>query len=296
MGFFAALFSLLRGNAQTIVPLYGDTDHIPNARPTADTETIINWSASNVSRPTLTIYKPSGRKATGTAIVICPGGGYTHLAMGHEGYDVAKRLADSGIVAIVLKYRLPDDRIMVDKTIGPLQDAQRAIQYVRENAAALSVDPHKIGIMGFSAGGHLASSEGTHYEHSYIPNPHHTSLRPDFMVLGYPVISFTDSLAHMGSRDNLLGKNPPEDAILHYSGELQVNKHTPPAFLFHAKDDNTVKVQNTLDFADAMRRHHVPVEVYLYENGGHGFGMHNKTSDVDWFNLSLAWLRAQGYL
>jgi acetyl esterase/lipase len=293
MGFFAVLFSFLRGNAQTIIPLYGD--NIPNARPTADTETSANPDhVSNVSRPTLIIYKPSG-KATGTAIVICPGGGYAGLAIGHEGKDIARRLADSGIVGVVLKYRLPDDRTMVDKTIGPLQDAQRAIQYVRENADSLGVDPHKIGIMGFSAGGHLASSEGTHFSHSYIGNPLHISLRPDFMILGYPVISFTDSLAHMGSRTNLLGLNPPQDSIIKYSGELQVTRHTPPTFLVHAKDDGVVKVQNTLVFAEALRKHHVPVEVYLYENGGHGFGMYNKTSSVDWLAIALTWMHGQGF-
>jgi acetyl esterase/lipase len=294
MGLFAVVFSFLRGNAQNIIPLYGD--NIPNARPTANTETTDSSNhIANVSRPTLTLYMPARGKATGTAVVICPGGGYVGLAAGHEGKAVAQRLADSGIVGIVLKYRLPDDRTMVDKTIGPLQDAQRAIQYVRENAARLGVDPHRIGIMGFSAGGHLASSEGTHYNQSYISNPLHISLRPDFMILGYPVISFTDSLANKGSRDNLLGPNPPQDSIIKYSGELQVTDQTPPTFLVHAKDDNVVKVQNSLDFAEALRKHHVPVEVYLYEHGGHGFGMNNRTSSVDWLAIALTWLHTQGY-
>lgn len=294
MALFTASLSILRGNAQNIIPLYGDS--IPNARPAANTETIDSLGhAANVSSPTLTFYMPERGKATGTAVVICPGGGYVMLATGHEGKEVAERLADSGIVGVVLKYRLPDDRTMVDKTIGPLQDAQRAIQYVRENAGRLCVNPDRIGIMGFSAGGHLASSEGTHFNESYISNPLHTSLRPDFMILGYPVISFTDSLAHRGSRENLLGKNPPADSIIKYSGELQVTDQTPPTFLVHAKDDKTVKVENTLVFAGALRKHHVPVEVYLYEQGGHGFGLHNKTSSVDWLAIAVAWLHKQGY-
>ena len=279
-------------SAQTIVPLYpGDA---PNSKPYPDYEQIADRRYTHVSRPTLTIYLPKG-KPTGTAIVVCPGGGYSALAMGHEGIDVAARLADSGIVAVVLKYRLPNDSTMVDKTIGPLQDAQRAIQYVREHAKQWGVDPHRVGIMGFSAGGHLASTAGTHYDQSYIANPHHIKLRPDFMVLGYPVISFSDSIGHRGSRDHLLGTNPPADSILKYSNELQVTSKTPPAFLVHAKDDKTVEVSNTIHFVEAMRAHDVPVEAYYYENGGHGFGMHNATSDVDWLALALRWLHGQGF-
>lgn len=274
------------------VPLYpGD---VPNSKTYPDYEMVNNMRYTHVSRPTLTIFKPTG-KPTGTAIVICPGGGYSALAMGHEGLDVAARLADSGIVGVVLKYRLPNDSTMEDKTIGPLQDAQRAIQYVREHAKEWGVDPHKVGIMGFSAGGHLASTAGTHFDQSYIANPRHISLRPDFMVLGYPVISFSDSIGHHGSRDNLLGKNAPADSILKYSNELQVTSNTPPAFLVHARDDKVVPVANSIHFVEAMQAHNVPVEVYYYDAGGHGFGMHNKTSDFDWLALALQWLHGQGF-
>jgi acetyl esterase/lipase len=284
--------SIMRLSAQTIVPLY--PGNIPNSKPYPDVEQADGMTYSHVSRPALVIFRPSG-KATGTAIVVCPGGGYVHLAMGHEGLDVAKRLADSGIVAVVLKYRLPSDSTMVDKTIGPLQDAQRAIQYVREHAREWGVDPHRVGIMGFSAGGHLASTAGTHFGQTYISNPRQISLRPDFMVLGYPVISFSDSIAHHGSRDNLLGENAPADSILKYSNELQVTSRTPPTFLVHARDDKVVPVANTIHFAEALRAHDVPVEVYYYEAGGHGFGMHNKTSGVDWFAIALQWLHGQGF-
>ena len=279
--------------AQTVIPLYPGA--IPNSKPSDEKETVDTSGGvlriGHVTHPTLTLYKPM-RNGTGrTAVVICPGGGYSILAAAHEGSDVAKRLADSGIVAVVLKYRLPDDAIMIDKSIGPLQDAQRAIQYVRENAAGWGVDPQRIGIMGFSAGGHLASTAGTHFNHAYIPNPKHTSLRPDFMILIYPVISFTDSIGHMGSRDNLLGKNPPQDSIIKYSNERQVTDKTPPAFLMHARDDNTVPVANSLDFAAAMQAHHVPVKLYLYDFGGHGFGMHNQAMPEDWMGPAIEWLR-----
>ncbi len=299
--------------AQTPIPLYGNQP-IPNSKPTPNEETSSVDGGilriQKVSRPTLNIYMPAGvptsaasgipnSTASGkkgrTAIVICPGGGYWVLAAAHEGSDVAQRFADSGIVAIVLHYRLPDDSTMVDKTIGPLQDAQRAIQYVRENAASLGVDPHKIGIMGFSAGGHVASTAGTHYQHSYIDNPKHTSLRPDFMILGYPVISFSDSIGHRGCRDQLLGVNPPADSIIKYSNELQVTDHTPPSFLVHAKDDKTVNVDNSINFALALKAHHVAEEVYLYEQGGHGFGLHNPTSNVDWLALAITFIHKQGF-
>ena len=153
------------------------------------------------------MYTPAAVNERKAAVIICPGGGYARLAASHEGSDVAKTFNEWGITAFVLKYRLPDDTIMIDKSIGPLQDAQRAIQLVRENAAKWNIDPSKIGIMGFSAGGHLAATASTHFSKAVIDNPYNISLRPDFSILGYPVISFTDSLAHMGSRNNLIGKN-----------------------------------------------------------------------------------------
>jgi acetyl esterase/lipase len=288
----------MRIQAQTPIPLYG-SQPIPNSKPTPNEETSSVDGGilriQKVSRPTLTIFAPKGKAHNRTAVIVCPGGGYVVLAAAHEGSDVARRFADSGIVAIVLHYRLPDDSTMIDKTIGPLQDAQRALQYVRENASSLGIDPHKIGIMGFSAGGHVASTAGTHYGHNYIANAKHTSLRPDFMILGYPVISFSDSIGHRGCRDQLLGVNPPADSIIKYSNELQVTDHTPPTFLVHAKDDKTVNVDNSINFAAALKAHHVPGEVYLYEAGGHGFGLHNPTSSVDWLALAISFMHKQGF-
>lgn len=284
--------------SQTTIPLY--TDSIPNSKPTTDEEkSEINKDSvliiSNISRPALTIYQPEKAERTGTAVIICPGGGYSVEAAGHEGADVAKRFSEMGVTAFVLKYRIPNDQTMVNKEIGPIQDAQRAIQLVRERSGEWGINKNHIGIMGFSAGGHLASTAGTHFQHTYIANPKNTSLRPDFMVLVYPVISFTDSIGHEGSRDQLLGKNASQEKIKEYSNEFHVTSKTPPAFLVHAKND-PVKVQNSLAFAKALKEHGVPAEMYLYEKGGHGYGMNNKTSPVKWMDLVEQWMKKMKFM
>lgn len=284
--------------SQTVIPLYKDS--IPNSKWTPDTETSeINADSilivHNITRPTLSIYLPSKNKNTGAAVVICPGGGYGIAAAGHEGADVAKKFTEMGIAAFVLKYRMPNDQTMINKEIGPIQDAQRALQVVRENAKKWHIKKDKIGIMGFSAGGHLASTAGTHFQNTYIDNPKGTSLRPDFMILVYPVISFSDSIGHIGSRDNLLGKNPTPEKIKEYSNETQVTPQTPPTFLVHAKDD-PVKVENSLAFSQSLKKNGVPVEMYLYEKGGHGYGMYNKTSPVRWMDLVQQWMRTMHFI
>ena len=175
-------------------------------------------------------------------------------------------------------------------------DAQRAIQLVRENAKQYGIDKDRIGLMGFSAGGHLASTAGTHFNKQYIPGKKKTNLRPDFMILVYPVISFADSIANMGSRNNLLGENPSPEKIREYSNELHVTKKTPPTYLVHAEDDSGVKVQNMLLFATALQEHKVPFDFYLYEKGGHGFGVNNKTSDIKWMDLVEDWMKRSGWL
>ncbi len=280
--------------AQTVMPLYPGP--IPNSRPAPDEETSQYaddgiLSISKVSRPELTVYLPQKEKAVHLAIVVCPGGGYWNISAGHEGSDVARRLNQDGIAAFVLKYRIPDDHTMVNKEIGPLQDAQRAIQIVRSHSKEWGINPNRIGILGFSAGGHLAASAGTHFNKTYISNPQGISLRPDFMILIYPVISFTDSIGHIGSRDQLLGKNPSQEKIMEYSNELQVTDYTPPAFLVHAKDDDTVPYANSIVFAEALKKHRVPVKLLTFEKGGHGFGLINKTSDIRWMDLCLEWLK-----
>ena len=293
-----AIPSMIQLTAQEIIPLY---KKVPGAKPIVNREKSETGKdgilrISKVSEPSMMVFLPAKEKANGTAVIICPGGGYGILAASHEGTDVAKIFNEWGITAFVLKYRLPDDSIMELKEIGPLQDAQRAIQIVREGAKKWGVDKNKIGIMGFSAGGHLASTAGTHFNHTVIANKKNTSLRPDFMLLGYPVISFTDSLTHMGSRNNLLGKNPSAEKITEYSNELQVTRETPPTFLVHAKDDGAVKVQNSLSFYDALLKNGVPAEIHLYEKGGHGFGMNNKTSDEKWMDWLKTWMQKNGWV
>lgn len=250
----------------------------------------------NVSKPTLTVYLPDAGKSNGTAVIICPGGGYRLLAAGHEGADVAREFTKLGVTAFVLKYRLPDEAIMKDKSIAPLQDAQRAIQMVREKAKIWQLNPKQIGIMGFSAGGHLAASAGVHFDNAEIDNPLKTSLRPDFMILVYPVISFTDELAHKGSREQLLGKTPDKKQVVFFSAEQQVSKKTPPTFLVHAKDDKAVKYENSMAFAASLEQNKVKHDIYLYDKGGHGFGMVNKTSDVKWMKYVQQWMADQDLL
>jgi acetyl esterase/lipase len=279
--------------SQQEIPLYDN--EIPGSKPSPNLESsTINEGGiliiDKVSRPTLTAYFPPQGKANGTAVIICPGGGYGVLAASHEGSDVAKRFNEMGITAFVLKYRIPNDEWMVNKETGPLQDAQRAIQLVRENAGKWNVNKKRIGIMGFSAGGHLASTAGTHFKKPYIKVKKKTNLRPDFMILVYPVITFVDSVAHTGSRDNLLGKNASAEKLKEYSNELQVTPETPPTFLVHAKDD-PVSYRNTILFADALNKNNVYSEVFLYEAGGHGFGMINKSSEIRWMDRVEKWIK-----
>ena len=287
--------------AQQELPLYG-TGPIPNSRPASDREKSdpgkepYRTSVILVSHPTLTVYLPTKEKTNGTAVIVCPGGGYSHLAMGHEGIEVAERLNEMGIAAFILKYRLPSNETMVNKEIGPLQDAQRAIQVVRQRAGEWGVDTGHVGIMGFSAGGHLASTAGTHFNRVTIENKDNISLRPDFMILLYPVISFSDSIGHRGSRDCLIGKNPSPSAILEYSNELQVTEQTPPAFIVQAEDDRTVPAANSLYFYEALLHKKVPAEMHVYPKGGHGFGLHNKTTKDQWLDRLKNWMDANGWL
>lgn len=277
------------------------TATIPNSKPSEVKETSITLAnggvrVSNVIQPTLQVFRPAKDKANGTAVIICPGGGYVRLSMDNEGSDVAKQLTEMGITAFVLKYRLPNDQLQPDKTTAPLQDAQQAIRLVRQRAAEYGLNPARIGLMGFSAGGHLASTAGTHFAQSVGPTADATSVRPDFLVLLYPVISFTDSLAHAGSRRSLLGPAPTPDQIRLYSNEQHVTPQTPPTFLVHAQDDKTVPVLNSLRFYEACVRQSVPAEMHLYPKGGHGFGLNNKTTKDSWPKRLQNWLDANGWL
>jgi acetyl esterase/lipase len=272
-------------------------DGIPNSKPTPATyvETGDSESLLKVSIPMLIPFFPKAGTANGTAVIICPGGGYEHLAIGHEGTEVAAAFNKIGVIAFVLKYRLPTDETMVDKTIGPLQDAQRAIQMIRENAAKWGVDPHKVGIIGFSAGGHLASTASTHFDKVVIDNKDNINLRPDFAMLIYPVITFGPK-AHTGSKENLIGKNPSQELIDLYSNEKQVTANTPATFLIAAEDDDVVPVENTLLFYHALLNNKVKAEMHIYQAGGHGFGLYNKTTKDFWFDRLTEWMDENGWL
>jgi len=278
------------------LPLYSGT--IPNSKETGHVEKIEKNEItviSNVQIPDITVYLPSKRFATGQAIVICPGGGYWILAYDLEGTDIARYLNSIGVAAIVLKYRLPTYGNCVIPHKAPLMDAQRSMRLVRFNAARWNIDPDKIGIMGFSAGGHLASTLGTHFDYG---NPAATdsveemSCRPDFMVLMYPVITFTDPVMHTGSRDALLGKDPDRTLAEYYSNELQVKDDTPPAFFVHAGNDKGVPVENSLLLYKALRSKHIPAELHILSEGDHGFGLAVGNDHVASWTVSLKlWLK-----
>lgn len=295
----AALLAAATAQAQRRLPLYSGV--IPNATPSAVQEITEKGPDGNervrqVVQPELVVYRAPLDKANGTAVIICPGGGYESLSITKEGYQVAERLNEMGVTAFVLKYRLPNDASQPDKTQAPLLDAQQAVRLVREQAAKFNVQPNRIGLLGFSAGGHLAATTGTHFLDPLGPNPGNTSVRPDFLMLIYPVITLTDSLTHAGSRTRLLGPAPTPEQVRRYSAELQVSDRTPPTFLAHAQDDKSVPVQNSLLFYQACLHHRVPAEMHLYAKGGHGFGLRNPTTPDDWMERLRNWLDANGWL
>jgi acetyl esterase/lipase len=293
---FAFLASIAMANAQDVKPIILYPNGVPNSKPApADYKETSNkdW-AYKVTQPVLLPYLADKDKATGTAIVICPGGGYGGLSMDNEGTSIAKAFNDIGITAFILKYRLPSDEIMIDKTIGPLQDAQAAIQMVRRRATEWGINPAKIGIIGFSAGGHLASTAETHFNKVVIPNKDNISVRPDFAVLMYPVITF-GGLTHQGSKDALIGKNPSQDLVDLYSNEKQVTADTPPTFIVMAEDDGIVPVENATLFYNAMIKAKVKGELHIYQAGGHGFGINNRTSTEKWFDWCKSWMKNNGF-
>ena len=256
----------------------------PGAQGTADED-----------RPSLTIYLAAGNKVP-TGVVVCPGGGYVHLALDHEGTQIAAWLNQLGISAFVLKYRLGP------KYHHPIElgDGQRAVRYVRAHASEYGIDSHRIGIWGFSAGGHLASSVGTHFDggnrDSADPVEHESS-RPDFMILAYPVISFTTDNVHKGSRENLLGKEYDPKLAELLSNEKQITPETPPTFLFHTDADPTVPVENSVLFYLGLRKAHVPAEMHIFEKGRHGVGLAQTDPALsEWGTLLANWFRTRGLI
>lgn len=247
-------------------------------------------------KPSLTLYLPPADKATGTAVVVCPGGGYGGLAAGHEGKEPAEWLNRHGIAAFVLRYRLGPRY----HHPAPLQDAQRALRIVRGRAKEWHLDPKRIGIWGFSAGGHLASTAATHFDDGKrdADDPvERVSCRPDFAILCYPVITLQPPYAHMGSRRNLLGEKPDEGLVESLCNDKQVTERTPPTFLFHTNADTVVPPENSILFYQALRRHKVPAELHIYQEGPHGVGLAvGRGAAAAWPDQLAAWLKTRGLL
>jgi acetyl esterase/lipase len=274
-------------------PLYGDAA-IPNSKPVPDEETSADGSwIKKVSRPVIQVYLPAPARATGASIVIFPGGGYAGLTFDFEGTQQANYFVDHGIAALVVKYRIPDDRTMVDKSMGPLQDAQQAMRFARHHAAGWNLDPRRMGVIGFSAGGHLAATLATHFDEALVDNPDHVDLRPDFLVLVYPVISMDAKITHLDSRKALLGNDPSDSRIRFFSNELHVTRDTPPTLILHAADDRLVDVDNSVVFFEALRRAGVPVETRLFQKGQHGFFLMPRDR---WQATIVDWIATNGWL
>lgn len=283
--FPAILLSLIATNylnAQNqVIPIW--PEGVPESNGITQPETVNNERISNVSIPSMTFYPAKKSANTGAVILICPGGGYVIEAAKHEGSDFANWLADNGISSFVLKYRLPNKHSYI-----PSKDAKQAIRIIRSRAGEFGIDPHKIGISGFSAGGHLASTVGTHFD---------SSCRPDFMILFYPVISMQESLTHGGSRENLLGTGYNKDSINYYSNELQVTKDTPPALIFLSDDDKTVIPQNSINFYQALKENGVPASLHIFPEGGHGWGFKKEFRYHEIFKtIYLDWLQEMKFI
>ena len=301
--FGVILFSCISGLIQaqpTLIKVW--PDGIPGSKPDAAyVENIITVDGrrtrcDRVTDPDLTVFLPPADKATGTAILICPGGGYAMLAFDHEGNAIAGWLNENGIAGIILKYRMPSDRIMENKSTGPLQDAQEAMRIIRRNAEKWHINPGRIGVLGFSAGGHLASTLSTHYAEKVYEVKDNTSARPDFSVLIYPVITMDTSFTHMGSRNNLIGRNPSADLTRHFSNELQITPETPPTFLVHSTDDRTVPVMNSISYYEGLLKNKVIAEMHIFQKGGHGYGMApNSPTESAWPGLCLSWMKLNGF-
>lgn len=284
--------TLLRGEPQ-VMDLW--PEGVPGLRADASPEKSSEGLVGNVNHPTLTAYPAPTGTACGTAVIICPGGGYGRLSMDKEGTEPAAWFNSLGVAAFVLKYRLAEYGHPT-----PLRDVLRAVRLVRSRAAEFGLKDDRIGVMGFSAGGHLASCAGTLYdapEGRTGASLDAVSARPDFLILIYPVITMKDPHAHAGSRRNLLGAEPTAAQIEHLSTELQVTKNTPPAFLLTTFEDRTVPAENSIGFFEAMHRAGVPAELHVYETGPHGIGLrpgHGPTSA--WPKLAEQWLRLHGWL
>jgi acetyl esterase/lipase len=263
----------------------------------AQTPGLYDPAIMHVTKPTLSVYR--AKNPTGASVMLIPGGGYVRVVVGKEGYEIVRELNARGITAYVLLYRLPADGWAAGPD-APLQDAQRGLRWVRANAARLGVDAAKIGVMGFSAGGHLAAHLATRFDKPvYEPTDasDRVSARPDFCALGYPVISTSTPHAHKGSRDNLIGRDAGPEREAAYSPDKLVTANTPPTFIMHAVDDATVPVENAILMFQALRASKVPAEMHIFETGGHGFGLRDVGGKAvaAWPDLLLRWAGSHGH-
>lgn len=293
------LFSIL-ASAQEIIPLYPKGE-VPGQKRSGIVEKSPKEGGvtriSNVSEPSITFYIPKN-KTTDAAVIICPGGGYGILAYDHEGTEIAEWFNKKGMTAVVLKYRLPERENFDNVSIRPLQDAQAAIRYVRKNADKYGIAKNKIGIMGFSAGGHLAATASTLFDTQVGEITDATvSVRPDFSLLIYPVISFDKEITHVGSKENLIGKNPSKEDEIRFSPEKQVKADTPPAFLISTTDDWVIP-ENSIAYFLACKKHKITVEMHIYEKGGHGYALkdNNLGPVQSWPERMEDWLKAHKLL
>jgi acetyl esterase/lipase len=272
---------------------------IPNAIEAPDEEATRDSKEAwvyrqNVSRPTLSVHRPT-HAGTRPAVIICPGGSYRGVSIDKEGHSVARAFNAFGVVAVVLKYRTPSARHMKETRWGPLQDVQQAFHVVRTRAAEWRIDPKRVGVVGFSAGGHLAASASTLFTRPQQPHHREVELRPDFSVLIYPVVSMADEITHRVSREQLLGPSPSSEALETHSAERAVSDTTPPAFLLHAADDASVLVANTLRYFEALNSRKIATQLVVYPHGGHGFGLNNPTTQDAWIDRVRLWMASEGW-
>ncbi len=293
-----SIFSSDYINSQNfILPLWEGT--APNYKASNENEEVFIGDnkelIKNVQKPDIAVFLPAKEHATGEAVVICPGGGYWVLAYRWEGTDVARALNAKGIAAIVLKYRLPVSNNSIERHKSPLLDAKRAMRLVRSHAKEWNIESNKIGIMGFSAGGHLASTLSTHFDSGNSDSKdavERLSCRPDFSILIYPVISFAGAYAHKGSAKALLGENASQEMINSFSNELQVTKNTPPTFLVHSEDDKAVPIKNSLVYYEALQKNNISAEMHLYPYGGHGYSLAiGKGHLSTWMDRCTDWIK-----